>query len=50
MIMSLSTVGEDAYYHKDYYDGVKRLMIKKLFDVREPYITKEYAAKDKIYF
>ena len=50
MIMSLSTVGEDAYYHKDYYDGVKRLMIKKLFDVREPYMTKEYAAKNKIYF
>jgi hypothetical protein len=50
MIMSLSTVGEDAYYHKDYYDGVKRLIIKKLFDVREPYMTKEYAAKNNIYF
>ena len=29
MIMSLSTVGEDAYDHNDYYQGFKRLMIKK---------------------
>ena len=32
MMMSLSTVGEDAYYRNDYYEGVKRLMIRKLFD------------------
>lgn len=50
MMMSLSTVGEDAYYLNDYYEGVKRLMIRKLFDVREPYMTREYAVKNNIYF
>ena len=50
MMMSLSTVGEDAYYQNDYYEGLKRLMIRKLFDVREPYMTREYAVKNNIYF
>ena len=31
MMMSLSTVGKDAYYLNVYYEGVKRLMIRKLF-------------------
>lgn len=35
-MMSLTTVGEDAYYHNQYYEVVKRLMIQKLFDVKEP--------------
>ena len=50
MMMSLSTVGEDAYYRNDYYEGVKRLMIRKLFDKREPYMTREYAVKNNIFF
>ena len=50
MMMSLSTVGEDAYYRNDYYEGVKRLMNRKLFDVREPYMTREYAVKNSIFF
>ena len=36
MMMSLRTVGEDAYYLNHYNEGVKRLMIRKLFDLREP--------------
>ena len=40
MMMSLSTVGEVAYYLNDYYEGVKHLMFRKLFDLREPYITR----------
>ena len=32
-MMSLSTVGEVAYYQNDYHEGVKRLMIRKLFDL-----------------
>ena len=44
MMMSLSTVGEDGYYLNDYYEGVKRL-----FDLREPYMAREYAVKI-IYF
>ena len=50
MMMSLSTVGEDAYYLNDYNEGVKRLMIRKLFDLREPYMTREYAVKNNIFF
>ena len=50
MMMSLSTVGEDENYRNDYYEGVKRLMIRKLFDVREPYMTREYAVKNNIFF
>ena len=33
MMMSLSTVDEDACYRNDYYEGVKRLMIRILFDL-----------------
>ena len=40
MMMSLSIIGEDAYYLNDYYLGIKRLMIRKLFDFREPDMTK----------
>ena len=43
MMMSLSTIGE--YYLNDYYEGLNRLMIRKLFDFREPYMTHEYAVK-----
>ena len=50
MMMSLISVGEDAYYRNDYYEGVKRLMIRKLFDLREPYMTREYAVKNHIFF
>ena len=50
MMMSLSTVGEDENYRNDYYEGVKRLMIRKLFDVREPYMTRENAVKNNIFF
>ena len=31
------------HYLNDYYEGVKRLMIPKLFDLREPSMTREYA-------
>ena len=50
IMMSLSTVGEVAYYLNDYYTGVKRLMIRKLFDFRERYMTREYALKNNIFF
>ena len=43
MMMSLSTAGEDAYYLNDNYEGVKRLMIRKLFDLRKPYMTRDNA-------
>ena len=49
MMMSFSTVGEDAYYLNDYYEGVKRLMIRKLFDLREPYMTRECAVKNNLF-
>ena len=50
MMISFSTVGEDAFYLNDYYEGVKRLMIRKLFDLREPYMTREYAVKNNIQY
>ena len=50
MMMSLSTIGEDAYYLNDYYEGVKRLMTHKQFDLREPYMTSEYAIKNNVFY
>ena len=49
MMMSLSRIGEDANYLDD-YEGVKRLMIRKLFDLKEPYMTREYAVKNNRFF
>ena len=49
-MMSLSTIGEDAQYLNDNYEGVKHLMIGKLFDLSEPYMTREYALKNNIFF
>ena len=46
MMMSFSTIGDDAYYLNDYYECVKRL----IFDLREPYMTREYAVKNNIFF
>ena len=42
MEFNLKTIAEDNYWIDEYYTGVKRLLIRKLFDPREPYITPAY--------
>ena len=49
MEFNLKTIAEDNYWFDDYYTGVKRLLIRKLFDPREPYITPAYVRDNNIF-
>ena len=49
MEFNLKTIAEDNYWFDDYYTGVKRLLIRKLFDPHEPYITPAYVRDNNIF-
>ena len=48
MEFNLKTKAEDNYWFDDYYTGVKRLLIRKLFDPRERYIAPANVRDDNI--